>query len=330
MSAGPLAAVTGATGVVGPTLVRRLVGEGYRVRILSRRPPSPGLLPVEVEVVLGDLSRFPDLRAFTAGAQVVFHLAAHLHQRDVDDAALDAYERVNVEGTRALIDAARAEGVRRFVFFSTINVYGPTEPGRVHSEDSPPRPETPYARSKLEGERAVLAAAASDFEPVVLRLAAVYGRRMKGNYPLLLRAIRSGWFVPVGRGENRRTLVHVEDVARAALLAAEHPAAAGRVYNVTDGQVHTFRSIVEAMASAVGRRPPRFHLPAGPIRAALRIGGAVPGLSRHAGRAGALLEKLLEDVAVSGDRLARELGFRPRYGLREGWLEAAGSLEVDT
>jgi len=67
-------------------------------------------------------------------------------------------------------------------------------------------------------------------------MAAIYGPRMKGNYPRLVKALSRGIFIPVGKGDNRRTLVHEEDAVRAAVLAAQHPRAAGRVYNVSDGQ----------------------------------------------------------------------------------------------
>nr|MCU0494640.1 NAD-dependent epimerase/dehydratase family protein [Chloroflexaceae bacterium] len=164
---------------------------------------------------------------------------------------------------------------------------------------------------------------------VVLRLAAVYGPRMKGNYARLLRALRRGLFVPVGAGHNRRTLVHEADVAQALLLAAEHPAAPGQVFNVTDGTTPPFRAILAAMAAAVGRTPPRLHLPVAPLRLALA------GLERGVGLVGkrsplgpATLAKLLEDVAVSGAKIQRELGFHPTYDIASGWRETVRQINI--
>ena len=113
------------------------------------------------------------------------------------------YERINVEGTRRLVRAARRAGCSRMIFFSTINVYGSTPPGQIFDEDAPLRPADDYAASKACGEEIVL----SGIDAVVLRLAAVYGPRMKGNYRRMAGALRRRLFFPVGRGENRRTLV---------------------------------------------------------------------------------------------------------------------------
>ena len=101
----------------------------------------------------------------------------------------------------------------------------------------------------------------------MLRLGAVYGAQVKGNYRRLLSALARGRFVPIGSGRNRRTLIYDKDVARAALLAVCHPDAAGRVFNVTDGEVHTMATIVRTLCTALGRRPPCLTLPAGPVRA---------------------------------------------------------------
>lgn len=319
----PVALVTGGSGVVGPAVLRRLAAAGYRVRSLSRTPPPADMLPSDVEVVLGDLLDREVVEDAVRGAHVVLHLAAMLHRRRVDDEVLRAYRDINIEGTCRVRDAAVRAGVERFVLFSTINVYGPSEGDRILDEDSEPRPQTPYATSKLAAEEIVLEAG-DELPAVVLRLAAVYGPRMRGNYAQLARALAGGWFLPIGPGANRRTLVHVEDVATSAVLAAEHPAAVGRIFNVTDGAVHTFESVLEAMCRALNRRPPRRRIPESAARACVGIAGRIPGLGRTARLAEDLLDKILEDVAVSGERIQSELGFRPRFDLWRGWEDVLG------
>ena len=108
----------------------------------------------------------------------------------------------------------------------------------------------------------------ADGQPLgtVLRLGAVYGSRIKGNYERLTHALARHRFIPIGSGLNRRTLVYDKDVGRAAALAVSHPAAAGRVFNVTDGGYHTLNEIIESICSAVGRKQPRLSLPVGPTR----------------------------------------------------------------
>jgi UDP-glucose 4-epimerase len=316
-----LALVTGGSGAVGPALIRAATVRGYRVRCFSRRPPPAGQVPAATEVMAGDVRDPAAMAAAVEGADVVFHLAALLHSRRVTEQVRQAYRSVNVEGTRTVLEAADAAGVGRLVFFSTINVYGPGRSGAAIDEEAAVRPATPYGASKLEAEAIVRA---GDTPSVILRLAAVYGPGVKGNYATLVRALRAGWFVPVGNGRNRRTLVHVDDVATAALLAAEHPKAAGRVYNVTDGEVHDQAEILAAMSAALGRTPPRLRLPEAPIRRALGFARKVPGLARTAGAVGNLADKMVEDMAVCGDRLRLELGFKPEYDLLRGWAHAIG------
>src|SRR5205823_5311040 len=114
------------------------------------------------------------------------------------------YVRVNVEGTRTLAQAARDErSVNRLVFFSTINVYGATERGQIFDDDAPLNPDSLYAETKAQAEEIVREMGAA----TILRVAAVYGARMKGNFPRLLAALRKRRPVIVGDGTNRRTLV---------------------------------------------------------------------------------------------------------------------------
>ena len=330
-NSGRLALVTGATGAVGPALVWRLHEEGYRVRILTRRPSPSIALPESIQVVVGDITDDQAVRRATADAAVVFHLAAKLHINDPSPSLRAEYERVNVEGTRRLVEAARAAGVCRLVFFSTVCVYGPGQPGHVLDETSPLCPQTLYAQTKRQAEEIVLAARQECTAVplgVVLRLAAVYGPRIKGNYARLVAALRKGWFIPLGTGDNRRTLVYDQDVATAALLVAEHPQAAGQVYNVTDGAVHTFNDILAAICRALGRRSPRYCLPVAPVRV---MAGLLEDSVRLAGRRSpigrATIDKLLEDVAISGYKI-QDLGFCPRFDLVTGWQETVRQMST--
>ena len=158
-----------------------------------------------------------------------------------------------MEGTRRLLEASEAAQVRRFVFFSTINVYGHSSVGCALDEQSPLRPESYYAETKVRAEEIVLA---SRVPATVLRLAAVYGSRVKGNYARLLAALEQRRYVSIGPATNRRTLVHEQDVAEAALLVAKQARASGRTYNVTDGSTHDLNEIVQAMCLALGRSSP--------------------------------------------------------------------------
>ena len=326
----PLCLVTGATGSVGPELVRHLYESGLAIRVVARRAPAEGVLPPEAEFCPGDIRNTAFLERAVAGARFVFHLAAKVHVPNPSSALRADYWELHVETTRRLVEACRAAGVERLVYFSSIGVYGPSR-GATLDETTVPNPQSLYAESKLAGEEVVLSARRSSAEApraVVLRFAAIYGHRMRGNYALLVKALRLGLFLPLGNGQNRRTLVHESDAARAALLAARHPQAAGRIYNVSDGKIHLQREVIEAICAAMGRRPPRLSLPAQPARWLAAAADVAPKLLGHPFRLTAVVDKFLEDVAVGAERIRNELSFAPQMGLAEGWEQTMAALRA--
>ncbi len=309
--------MTGATGAIGPALVRFLLSEGWAVRSLTRG--NTLLLPSEVQIVSGNISDVEAAKAATVGADVVFHLAAKLHINNPSPEMESEYYKTNVRGTENLLLAARNSHVQRFVFFSTINVYGSTCPGEFVNELSPPRLYSYYARTKYEAEQLVIN---SGIPSVVLRLAAVYGHGMKGNYLRLMEVLRKHRFVYVGGGGNRRTLVHLQDVCIAAELAALHPQAIGQIFNVTDGEIHTLREIVTSICVALGINPPWLRVPVWPVRVSAGIiENACKLIGKSAFVSPSMIDKLTEDVAVRGEKIQRDLGFKASFNLALGWKD---------
>jgi UDP-glucose 4-epimerase len=322
----PRCLITGASGFIGRCLTSELNARGLPVRALVRDVDRALCLPREVEILSGDLLDQRLARAAVRDVDTLYHAAAKLHLSHPGPALIEEYRRVNVAGTRLWLDAARAARVRRFVFFSTISVYGPSAPQQLHAETDEARPDSLYAATKREAEACVLAARDERDGPfgTVLRLAAVYGRGMKGPYPRLVDALRRRHFIFVGRGDNRRTLIHLQDAVRGAILAAEHTDAAGRIYNVTDGRVHTMRAIVAAICAALRCAPPSSRVPTALARLGARAIDLPLRIMGKRTPCSALLDKWLEDTAVSGERMRAELGFDPQYDLLAGWQETLG------
>ncbi|MBN2291337.1 MAG: NAD-dependent epimerase/dehydratase family protein [Pirellulales bacterium] len=312
---GQVALVTGGTGAVGPSVVRCLLQAGYDVRMLIWGKMSMNIIPAGATAFAGDINDRDSLKEPMRGTDLVCHLAAKLHINNPDPSLRREYWRVNVDGTRCVAEEAAVAGVKRFVHFSTINVYGTSTFPNVFDETSPLNCDSLYTQTKSESEQIVL----NQLPATVLRMAAVYGPRMKGNYARLLNALRKGCYLPIGTGQNRRTLVHQEDVAQAVLLAAAHPQAVNQTYNVSDGEIHTLDEIVTAMCNALGRRPPKMRIP---ITLA-KMGAAAVDTGMFCIRrrpfARTLLTKLLDDMAVDGSRIQSELGYMPRYDLQSGW-----------
>ena len=314
--------VTGGTGVVGRRLVEELDRLGHDVRVLVRRQPAGGFFPARVRLVQGDLADEKSLIAATKDVGVVHHLATKPSVPNPTPADREEFRKINVVGTRALLEAAGRSRVSRFVFFSSISVYGPTARGEISDESSPLRPDSLYAETKVAAEDAVRACGVPT---VILRLAAVYGPGMKGNYPRLVEALRGHRFALVGDGSNRRTLVYVRDAVRAAVLAAEHPAAPGETFNVTDGSVHTLREILDAICQALGRGPVRLMLPAGPTLSAARFVEAASSILGRQLPVADAVEKLVEEVAVRGEKARARLGFLAETNLPTGWKQAVAA-----
>lgn len=313
---------------MGPLVIEAFHAAGYSISTLSIDPPPVGAWLDDVETRLGDVTDVSAVQAAMQGVDSVIHLAALLHIINPPPALQEKYERINVGGTSTVVAAAIQTGVRRVVLFSTIAVYGQTD-GRILTEDTPPYPDTFYARTKLAAERIVLEARNADGGQIgtVLRLGAVYGSRIKGNYQRLVQSLARGRFIPVGNGSNRRTLIYDKDVARAAVLVLEHPQAAGKIFNVSDGEFHPLNDIISTMCQALGRKPPWLSLPIGPVRFAA---GIVEDMARLVGRHPPIMrstiDKYTEDVAVDSRRIQRELGFVPKYDLSAGWKDAVQEM----
>jgi dihydroflavonol-4-reductase len=298
--------VTGATGFIGPHLVQRLVGAGERVAALVRpETDASRLLALGVEVVRGDVRDPVAVRRAVAGRRIVYHLARAL--RGSDERALAA---VNGEGTANIARAAAATGVGRIVLAGSASVYGHVVPGVVLTEDSPPKPDSAYGRSKLLGERALFGEGAAP--AVIVRIPAVLGPGAHA-WRATFASVGSRRFRMIGAGDNRLHLVDVADVVDGLLLCGATPAIEGRIYNLGGPEPIRLREMVKLIARELGveGRGPR-ALPAAPFRLYHRlseVASRVAGidLPRAAGVAFLLTDRVL-DIS----RARRELGYAPR------------------
>jgi nucleoside-diphosphate-sugar epimerase len=253
--------------------------------------------------VAGDLTDADSLGRAIAGAgpEWVFHLAAEIaSQRDAA-----RIREVNVEGTRRLIEACEAAGVRRIVFTSTV-VTGDAK-GAVLDEGTDLPVETEYGRSKQEGERLLRA---SSVEDVVVRPSHVYGPGGWFVEEFVTRLRQPGRFAVIGSGRNWWDVVRAEDVASACADAAER-APGGALYHVVDDEPIRFYDFVALAADALGTGPPR-RVPAWLARLAA---GSDP------------IAAVTRSAKSSNARIKAELGWAPRFPTaREGVPDALGQL----
>lgn len=298
--------VTGATGFVGRAVCEALAGRAW-VRATSRSIQGVG--PWN-EAVRADLAGSFD-PALTAGIDTILHCAgtAHAHGVPGDDDA--PFLAGNVTATRYLCEAAVACGVARVVLAGSVAVLGD---GAAHAipEDAAPAPATGYARSKLAAERIVRESAPA---AVILRFPLVYGPGLPGNLARMIDAIERRRFPPVPAVQNRRSMIHVQDVGSAMLLAGERADAVGGTFTVTDGRAYSTREIYEWILAALGRRASRAAPPA-LLFSALARGGDLFGsvVGRRAPFDSDARQKLLGSAEYASGRFAA-LGFAPAWDL---------------
>ena len=315
--------VTGGTGFVGRRLVAALRERGARVWVLVRGQgtgtPSPlvgqGWGGGEVETTIGDLADAASLARACAGMDIVIHAAGFAHADTPATPDLAArHWAINAEGTFHLLDAAVQAGVERFVYLSSVKAVGDPGPQCVDETwDAPP--DTPYGQAKRAAEERVLAVGRdAGLHAVVLRPTLIYGPGMKANLARLVEAVRRGWLPPLPETGNRRSLVHVDDVAQAVLLAAAHPAARGQSYLVTDGRPYSGRELYLIIRRALGYSAPRWVVPAGVLYGMAALADGARWLAGRRDRpARAALEKLLGWACYDSTRIERELGYRPDW-----------------
>lgn len=296
------ALVTGSTGFVGRRLVARLKRSGYAVRTISRHGGDDAD-SVQFDLMNGELpaETFDDV-------DVVFHLAGYAHDLRDESEAEVAYRNLNVEATRKLVEQSAASGVSAFVYVSSVKAGGSDskgEPGTCIAEDDSGAPEGLYGRTKREAEEIVLRVGeGSEMFVSVVRPTLVYGPGVKGNLAAMRTWIQRGVFPPLPETGNRRSMVHVEDLCEALMLASGEPRARGGIFNVTDGQLYSSAQIYAAMCHAVGKMPPSWSVP----RSLFDL------LARLSPRLEFRVNKLLGDECYSSARL-EALGFKARFTL---------------
>jgi UDP-glucose 4-epimerase len=310
--------VTGATGFIGRRLVAALQQRGANVRVLVRDMAKVSQLWQDsVAGYYGDMVKPETLTGTCEDVDTVFHLAGYAHAIGIPASeAKELHQRITVEGTRALLAAASRAGVKRFIYLSSVKAMGEGDAACL-DESSPAAPETYYGSARLTAERLVLAAGSEHGLHVCnLRLPLVYGRDNNGNLARMIAAIDRGWFPPLPEVNNKRSMVHVDDVVQAMLLAASMPAARGQTYLVTDDRIYSTRQIYMWICAALNRPIPGWMIPLGLLKLGARLGDLIESLR---GRPFVLnsdaLEKLLDSAWYNSAKIRRELGFQSRQNL---------------
>jgi nucleoside-diphosphate-sugar epimerase len=302
-------AVTGAGGFVGSAVVAELAKRGIEaVRLVRTARGEPG------EAEIGDLAGASIDPAKLQGADVVIHLAAVTHSPNGPDDGIEKYRAVNVGGTVALVEAAIAAKASRFLFVSSIKAVAErSAPGHPIDSNTAPAPEDAYGITKLEAEQSVRErCSGAGVEWVIVRPPLVYGAEAKGNFGRLIRMVRSGLPLPLGAVNNRRSLLHVENLADALVAACTAPGAAGQIVTLCDSTLST-PELLRAVAQSLGVRARLLPFPPVLLRA----------IGRALGR-GAEVERLCGSLELDPRASMAVLGWTPPFGLAEALSRTVG------
>lgn len=300
--------LTGATGFLGRRLAFKInsLTDFYLTSVVRSQSALAYGQRIYVDQIDGDT----DWRSALIDKDLIIHTAAKVHvMNDEAQDALKEYRQVNVNGTLNLARQAAQNGVKRFIFISSIKVNGDHTTLRLRytAEDSP-KPEDAYGNSKWEAERGLLQIAAETrMEVVIIRPPLVYGPGVKGNFSNLIKLVKKGIPLPFGDVNNKRSLVSLDNLVDLIIVCISHPKAANQTFLAGDGQDLSTTELLTGIANAAGV-PSRLI----PISCSLLMFFAlILGKKKEAQR---LLGSLQVDISKAQDLL----GWEPPLTVEEG------------
>ena len=241
------------------------------------------------------------------GIHTVFHLAALSGDlRNATDIE-HLYRAFNVDVTMRLAELAAASCVQRFIFISSVRAGGRAVQGRCMTESDQGEPEAAYGQTKRAAEIKLLEIGRqSEMHVSIIRSSLVYGPNMKGNLHMMLSGIEKGWFPPLPKLNNRRSMVHVDDLVRAIVLVAEDNQANGEIFIVTDVSPHSSREIYEVMRKLLGKSIPKWSVPKFLFKFVALFNSSLKYK----------MNKLFEDDCYSSEKI-QSIGFKAQRSLKE-------------
>lgn len=305
--------VTGASGFVGRHLCKYLCERGYQVRASIREARSVQPIPEILDCVESpdyrSMDSGYDWRSALDGVDAVIHLAGLAHVMGADRSRIiESYRQVNEAATRFLVRAAVREGVSRFIFVSTAKVFGEETGLTPFSERDAPDPQDEYARSKWAAEQSLITETAStNCAAVIVRPPMVYGPDVRGNFPRLVRLIKSGIPLPFGGIANRRTIVSVWNLCDLLECTLQGAGQGGEVFLPMDDRSVSTPELLSLMAEAMKLKVRLVNTPVGLLDLLGRLTGRTEDVSRLTG-----------SLELDGTRTRQILRWQPPLSIEEG------------
>jgi nucleoside-diphosphate-sugar epimerase len=323
--------VTGASGFTGSYLCKALLEKKYNVKALVRKNSNrENLEKLNIQFIEADLADPDSIKGKIKDTDIVFHIAALYRQEGVSK---DMFTKVNLEGTRIMLDESIASGVKRFVHCSTVGVQGEIS-NPPATEDAPYKPGDHYQVSKLEGEKLALSYFnEGKIDGVVVRPVGIYGPG-DTRFLKLFKHIYKGNFKMIGKGNVLYHLTFVEDLVQGIILAGETPTASRQIYTIGGNEYLPLTDLANMIAQILDKPISKIHIPLWPVYTAAflcemicRPLGIEPPIYRRR------LDFFTKDRAFDISKAKKELGYNPKVPLKEGlertakWYKENGWLD---
>jgi len=322
--------VTGASGFIGSHIAENLVKRGQRVRALVRKTSKIDFLEsIGAEICYGDLNDAASLREAVKGMDKVFHSAAMVG----DWMPKKTAQKINVEGTKYLLEASLNEGIKRFVFVSSLGVLGMKHHHKTSSDAPRIKANDPYIDTKIDSEALVIDYCQKNKLPfTVIRPGFVFGPRDTKVIPRIVAFLKKEKFVFIGSGSNKVNMVYAENLADAVVDASNSDKAIGQVYNITNDSNMSIMDVVHMISDIWGLKKPNKHVPA-PLAYMLCNIMELFAKATKAKKAPLLNKTRLKFLNLNLDfdieKIKQDLGYDPKINMAEGLIKTKKWIEQE-
>ena len=293
--------LTGSSGFVGSRLLTALDGLEYSINLLSRTDNK--FFPTSI----CDFTTSNIPNNSLNSIDTIFHLAGYSHDLNEDKNVKHLFQIINIDATIKLAELAVQSNVDHFVFISSVKAAGISKNGECVSEEFEGAPDGLYAESKRIAEKKLLEISNnSNMRVSIIRPALVYGPNPKGNLELLWNAIKNDRFLPIPRVNNRRSMIHVDDLVKAIILISQNREINREIFHATDGELYSTRDIYETMCYLQDKNASKWSIP----KSALQIAAWIyPPIRLQ-------VKKIIQDECYTSKKL-HTFGFKPDKTLRK-------------
>lgn len=303
--------ITGGNGFIGQELCKDLILSGRKIVKLVRKIRESD----NCEQYLCNLGVDKINCNVFDNVDTVFHLAAVTHDYTNKYTSAKDYYNLNVVATKELAISASKNGVKKFIFVSSVKAGGVSRSKKCLTETDQFEPEGIYGITKREAERMLLnIAKKTEMQVSIVRPSLVYGPGVKGNLNSMLKAIDKGWFPPLPENGNKRSMVHIKNVVGAMLSIENSDKSNGEIFILTDKENYSSNQIYRQMCKTLGKKPKSWVVPEFIFFILAKMGSFINIFIKFPFNSYSY-QKLLGNECFSSKKIEKMVGFKPKYSL---------------